>query len=146
MMLPQPRVTVSDVVSAPVDEVWAAIRDFDAIDQWHPGITDCSIEDGHGSAEIGAVRSFQAGEKSLREKLLAHSDQDRSYQYTILDGGGAKVDYLSELRAIPVTESEETLVHWTGAFDAPDSAMADEKAGVTNVYTTGLEGIRDRLE
>lgn len=145
-MLSQPRVTVSDVVSAPVDDVWAAIRDFDAIDQWHPGITDCTIEGGRGSAEIGAVRNFQAGEKSLREKLLAHSDQDRSYQYTILDGGGAKEDYLSELRAIPVTESEQTLVHWSGLFDAPDSAMADEKAGLTKVYTVGVEGIRDQFE
>ncbi len=145
-MLSQPRVTVSDVISAPVDEVWGAIRGFDRIDEWHPAITGCTIEDGLAPDQVGAVRNFQAGEKSLREKLLAHSDQDRSYQYTILDGGGAKVDYLSELRAIPVTESEETLVHWTGVFDAPDSAMADEKAGVTKVYTAGLEGIRGQLE
>jgi hypothetical protein len=144
-MLSQPRVTVSGVVAAPIDDVWPAIRAFDSIDDWHPGISDCSIEDGADSVQVGAVRNFKAGEKSLREQLLTHSDQDRYYQYTILDGAGEKTDYLSELRAIPVTEADETLMHWSGQFDAPESAMAAEKSGVTNVYTAGLEGIRDQL-
>ena len=145
-MLSQPRVTVSDVISAPVDEVWGAIRGFDRIDEWHPAITGCTIEDGLAPDQVGAVRNFQAGEKSLREKLLAHSDIDRHYQYTILDGAGAKADYLSEMRAIPITETDETLVVWTGKFDAEPGAMADEIEGTTKVYTAGLEGLSEAFE
>ena len=145
-MLTQPRVTVSDVIPAPIDEVWAAIRGFDQIDEWHPAITGCTIEDGLSPDQVGAVRSFQAGEKSLREKLLAHSDIERYYQYTILDGAGPKDDYLSEVRAIPVTEMDETLVVWTGEFDADPGAMADEVEGTTTVYTAGLGGLSEQFE
>jgi hypothetical protein len=145
-MLSQPRVTVSDVIPAPVEDVWAAIRGFDTLDEWHPVITDCTIEDGLATDQVGAVRNFQAGETTLREELLAYSDVERSYQYTILDGGGAKEDYLSEIRAIPVTESDETVVVWTGTFDAPPEAMADETEGTGKVYRAGLEGLAQQFE
>lgn len=144
-MLSQPRVTKSVVVPAPVDEVWETIREFDSIDEWHPGITDCTIEDGRAGTEIGAVRSFSAGEKSLREQLVAHSDVDRFYQYTILDGAGAKEDYLSELRAIPVTETDETVVVWAGTFDAPPEDLSAAIDGLTHVYTAGLSNLRDQF-
>ena len=145
-MLAQPRVRKSEIVPAPVEDVWEAIREFDSIDQWHPVITDCTIEDGMGSTEIGGVRNFSAGEKSLREQLVAHSDVDRYYQYTILEGAGGKTDYLSELRAVPVTESNETLVIWEGAFDAAPEDMEAEQDGLTKVYTAGLSHLRDQFE
>lgn len=145
-MLSQPRVTHSEVIPAPAEEVWDLLRGFDTIDEWHPGITDCTIEDGQASDQVGAVRNFQAGGRTLREQLVAHSDVDRFYQYTIVDGGGAKDDYLSELRVIPITESNETVVVWTGDFDAPPDEMAEEKEGLSAVYTGGLDGIRERFE
>lgn len=144
-MLSQPRVTVSGVVPAPVEDVWAAVRGFGDIDDWHPGITGCTVEDGLAGDQVGAVRSFRAGETALREELLAHSDIERYHRYTILEGGGPKEDYLSELRVLPVTESEESLLVWTGTFDAPPEAMADEKAGTAEVYRAGLEGLRGRF-
>ena len=145
-MLSQPRVIHSEVIPAPVDDVWDLLRRFDTIDEWHPGITDCSIEEGRGSDQVGAVRNFQAGDRTLREKLVAHSDLERYHRYTILQGGGAKEDYLSDLRAIPITESNETLVVWTGDFDAPSDEMANEKEGLSAVYTGGLQGIRQEFE
>lgn len=144
-MLTQPRVAVSGVVPAPVEDVWAAVRGFDTIDDWHPGITDCTVESDLTGDQVGAVRSFRAGETSLREKLLAHSDIERYYRYSILEGGGPKEHYLGELRVVPVTESEETLLVWTGTFDAPPESMAEEKAGTAEVYRGGLEGLRRRF-
>lgn len=145
-MLSQPRVTHSEVIPAPVEDVWDLLRRFDTIDSWHPGITDCHIEGEQGPDQVGAVRNFRAGDRTLREQLVAHSDVERFYQYTILQGGGAKEDYLSDLRAIPITESNETLVLWTGDFDAPAAEMTDEKEGLSAVYTGGLAGIRARFE
>lgn len=145
-MLSQPRVLISEIVPAPVEEVWAEIREFDEIDGWHPGISNCTTEGDRGATEIGAVRNFEAGGRTLREKLIAHSDVDRYYRYTIVEGGGAKEDYLSELRAIPVTESDETLVLWAGEFDAPAADMEDALSGLRAVYTGGIENLREKYE
>lgn len=143
-MRSQPRVLHSDVVPAPVDDVWALLREFDSLDVWQSAITDCTIEGEEAADQVGAVRSFQApGDRTLREQVVAHSDIERYYQYTILEGAGAKEDYLAELRAIPITERDETLVVWAGDFDAPPSAMAEEKEGLTAVYTGGLSGLID---
>lgn len=145
-VLSQPRVRHSEVVPGPLDEVWGLLREFDSIDRWHPGITDCTIEADGATDQVGAVRNFQAGGRTLREQIVAHSDVERFYQYRILEGSGAKENYLSELRAIPVTEREETLVVWDGSFDAPPAAMADEQEGITAVYTGGLAGLVEHFE
>ena len=34
----------SSVINAPIDEVWARIRDFNALPDWHPAFTDSYIE------------------------------------------------------------------------------------------------------
>jgi len=36
-----PQVFTSTVVGAPVAEVWALLRDFSAIGDWHPALPQC---------------------------------------------------------------------------------------------------------
>ena len=48
----------SAVISAPVQKVWAAIRDFNAQPAWHAAIVQSEIERGLASDAIGCVRSF----------------------------------------------------------------------------------------
>lgn len=131
---------------APAETVWETIRDFDSIDEWHPVITNCTIEDGKASNEIGAVRNFQAGDKELREQLVAHSDVERSYHYTIVEGAGPKENYLSKISVIPITESDEALVEWWGEFDAPAAEMEAQTEGTKKVYSAGLNNLHDQLK
>jgi uncharacterized membrane protein len=42
------------VINAPIDKVWARIRDFNALPDWHPAFTDSHIEnDEIGDKERG---------------------------------------------------------------------------------------------
>ena len=43
------RVYVSSVIDASADTVWARIRDFNGLPQWHPGIADSRIENSEPS-------------------------------------------------------------------------------------------------
>jgi Polyketide cyclase / dehydrase and lipid transport len=52
----------SSVINAPIDEVWARIRDFNALPDWHPAFTDSHIE------------NDEPGDK---ERLLSLSDVRR---------------------------------------------------------------------
>jgi len=144
----QPRVSVSQVIPAPVDDVWEAVRDFDSIDEWHPVIEDCTIDEGESSSDVGAIRDFTAGDRTVREVLVAYSDVDRSYQYTMDEGfGGDKVDYLSELSLNPITEGDETLATWWAYYDVvEDGDLEAEAEHLQKVFGGGLGGIHDQFE
>ena len=78
-----PKAYASTVLNAPAAEVWAAIRDFNGLPGWHPGIADSEIEDGKsrrpGRRACAACTSRTAAH--LRERLLSFSDVDRHYSY-----------------------------------------------------------------
>ncbi len=40
-----PRVYYSTIISAPIEEVWEYVRDFNALPKWHPGIKASEIEE-----------------------------------------------------------------------------------------------------
>src|SRR3954470_9355495 len=73
----------STVIDLPADRVWAAVRDFNGLATWWPAaVTNSEIEEGKGGDQVGAVRSFHLKDGAhLRERLLSHSDVERSYSY-----------------------------------------------------------------
>ena len=72
-----PKVKISSVIDAPIEKVWARIRDFNGLPGWHPRMVESEIEDGKKATDIGAVRKFKvASGATIREKLLAFSDDD----------------------------------------------------------------------
>ena len=74
----------STVINASAEDVWARIRDFNGLATWHGGLVATSeIEDGRAGDQVGGIRSFTLTDGThLREKLLAHSDLERSYTTT----------------------------------------------------------------
>jgi hypothetical protein len=75
-----PQVFTSTVVGAPVGEVWALLRDFAAIGNWHPALPPCEIEDGPAD-RVGCVRVLPlAG--NHRETLVGLDDQHRTITFT----------------------------------------------------------------
>src|SRR6266542_1905303 len=53
------RVYVSTVVNARNDRVWARVRDFNGMPNWHPAIAESRIEGGEPADKIGCVRDFR---------------------------------------------------------------------------------------
>jgi len=52
------KIFTSSAINAPIDEVWAKIRDFNALPDWHPAIADSHIENGEPSDKVGCIRNF----------------------------------------------------------------------------------------
>jgi uncharacterized protein YndB with AHSA1/START domain len=52
------KIVKSTVIDAPVEAVWAVLRDFNGHDQWHPAVADSHIERGQSSDRVGCVRRF----------------------------------------------------------------------------------------
>jgi NADPH:quinone reductase-like Zn-dependent oxidoreductase len=110
----------STVVDAPLDQVWAVLRDFNGHERWHPAVAESRIEDGRAGDEIGCIRRFKLKDGAeLREQLLRHSDRDRTFSYCILDSPIPLIDYVSTLSLKPITDGSRTYWEWTANFSTP---------------------------
>ena len=138
----------STIINAPIDELWAFLRDFNAHDQWHPAIDKSMIEAEKQSTQIGAVRNFNlvSGEK-LREQLISMSDADYSYTYTIVDSEVPLFHYVAKVQLRPVSGENKTFWSWSSEFETPlgQEKELSEVVG-EGVYTAGFEATRKIIE
>lgn len=138
----------STVIDAPIEQVWAVLRDFNGHDSWHPAVARSSIEDKAPADMIGAVRAFQLADGSnIREQLLALSDRERSFDYCILDAPIPLMGYVAHVRLLPVTDGEQTFWEWRSTFTSPRSReKALEKLVAEDIYEAGFRAIKQLLQ
>ena len=138
------RVYVSTVVNARNDRVWARVRDFNGMPNWHPAIAESRIEGGEPADKIGCVRDFRLrnGDR-IREKLLGLSDYDMFCTYSILESPMGVENYVATLRLTPVTDGDQTFLEWTAEFDC---APERENELVSNIGTGVFQGGFDALQ
>ncbi len=141
------RVTRSAVVDAPIERVWAVLRDFNSHRAWHPLVAESEIEGGEPSDQVGCVRRFTLRDgHRIREQLLALSDREHLSTYCILDATLPMRRYVATLQLKRVTDGERTFWHWQSTFEAPpnqERELADLVG--TAVYGGGFEGLRTYL-
>ncbi|MBN2217281.1 MAG: SRPBCC family protein [Pirellulales bacterium] len=113
-------ISVSSVIDAPVAEVWAKIRDFNALPDWHPAIAESHVENGEPSDRVGCVRNFTlVGDGTIRERLLGLDDVEHVCTYSILNSSMPVENYVAAFRLRPVTDGDRTYAEWTARFDCP---------------------------
>ena len=138
------RVYVSSVVDASADSVWARVRDFNAMPQWHPGIADSRIENGGPSDRVGCIRSFHTRDGGMiRERLLALSDYDYSCVYEILESPMGVENYVATLKLTPITDGARTFAEWSAEFDcAPDRERELTEHVGLRVFQGGFDALK----
>jgi hypothetical protein len=139
-----PKVVRSTVFDAPLDRVWAALRDFNGHDSWHPAVATSAVERGAPSDRVGCVRRFRLRDGSeLREQLLALSDLETSYSYFLMETPIPLFNYVAHLRLVPVTDGDRCFAHWEGRFTTPPGREAELAAMVgEEIYAAGFEAVR----
>ena len=141
------RVTRSSVIDAPVERVWAVLRDFNSHDAWHPAVAKSHIENGEAPDQVGCVRNFELRDGAkIREQLLALSDQDFISTYCILDATVPLRRYVATVSLKRVTDGDRTFWHWQSTFETP-SGREQEFVDMVGrgVYEAGFEGLRRYL-
>jgi carbon monoxide dehydrogenase subunit G len=132
----------SEIIDAPVEDVWSLVSDFNNVASWHPDVTDSRIEAGSGK-EAGTIRAIHLRDGTpLREELLAISRNDHSYTYSIIESPLPLRNHRSTVRLEPLAHSR-TRVTWTAEFDAVDVDPDTLASGVESaVMTAGISGLR----
>jgi NADPH:quinone reductase-like Zn-dependent oxidoreductase/uncharacterized protein YndB with AHSA1/START domain len=141
------RVVRSTVIDAPIERVWAVLRDFNSHHLWHDVVAESRIEGGERSDQVGCVRSFTLKDgHRIREQLLTLSDSEHRSTYCIVDATVALQRYVATVTLKPVTDGDRTFWHWESTFATPpgqERALAQMVAH--DVYEAGFANLRRYL-
>ncbi|MGR3802912.1 MAG: SRPBCC family protein [Marinibacterium profundimaris] len=144
------KITETVAVSAPPEEVWARIGDFQDM-SWHPAVAKTV---GEGGNEIDATRVLSLGSEDgpvINEVLYKYDVDKRTYSYRIteVDVNVLPVTNYSSHLTVKDGADGGSLIEWRGAFyrgypnNDPPPELNDEAAiaAVTDVYRAGLEAL-----
>lgn len=139
-------VRTSCVIDAPVQTVWAILREFNGMTVWHPAVQRSDREGDAAPNTPGTIRALTMPDGSvLREQMLSTDDIGRVVTYTILSGSLPVAGYLGTLKAAPDAQDGRTLVEWGAEFAVTSGTEADAAATLRGVYEAGLKGLAEAV-
>lgn len=140
------KVYTSSVIDAPAGELWARIRDFNGLPDWHPGIAESRIELGQPADRVGCIRNFTLKDGGrIREQLLALSDYDFSVTYSILESPMGVENYIATLKLTPITDGNRCFAEWTAEFDCAPGREAELARMIGHgVFQGGFDALKQR--
>jgi hypothetical protein len=142
-----PKVYVSAVIDAPIEQVWQKIRDFNGLPGWVPAVAASSISGGPAD-RLGCERHLTlAGGGTIVERLLALDDVGHGTSYAIIESPLPVANYVSHIRLHPVTVGKRTFAEWSGEYDVLEGGNASELQGLfaDGVYGAGLARLAEIL-
>ena len=146
------KVVETITIDAPAAKVWARIKNFDALKDWHPAIAESPADKGN---EEGSVRQLKLkGGGELTETLEAYNDAQMKYSYRAKDGGALPVTNYTSTITVRADGDAKATVEWRGAFyrgypnndPPPDKNDEAAVAAVTGVYQSGLANLKKLVE
>ena len=141
------KITRSTIIDAPIERVWAVLRDFNSHDRWHDAVETSRIEGGERSDQVGCVRNFTLRDGNrIREQLLTLSDTEHQSTYCIVEATVPLQRYVATVTLKPVTDGNRTFWHWESTFATPPGMERELGEMVAHgVYETGFENLRAHL-
>lgn len=142
----------SIIINASIDKVWAVIKHFDKISDWHPDVLSST---GDGKNESGSVRKITLESGVLEEGLDYFSEADHEYNYRLSTENTAVFPVSSYTTAIQLsTEGDTTKVKWKSRFyrgdtgNTPPKRLNDESAvtAMDSFIENGLQGLKEAVE
>ncbi len=143
-----PNVYASIIIEAPVEAVWAVIRDFNGLPNWIPGVVSSSIEGGEPADRVGCVRLIGVdGGGSCSERLIALDDSRYSVSYGFVQNLFPISGHLATIELIPCTSGERTFVQWSASFnDLPGHEGETAPVMQAGVFDAGLANLAAKLK
>jgi len=145
------KVVESIQVAVAPEVAWARIKDFDALQSWHPAVESSTTTDGNNVGSLRTLTLKDGGK--IVEVLEAYSDADRKMSYRMKDPGPVPVSNYTSTLAVKPAEGGGCVIEWRGAFyrgypnNDPPPDKNDEAAvkAVTDIYRAGLDHLKELL-
>lgn len=147
-------------INAVPEKVWATLKQFEAIQQWHPEIASLKL-DSRQDKESGSMLPHRAitlkSGITLLEKLREANDEEMKLDYKLVDGEESTIavsNYRAVMQVKPGPGAGQSTVTWTARFynkantmEAPpgqDNPAAN--AAINAYYNAGSAGLKAWLE
>ena len=142
------KVIRSTIIDAPVERVWALLRDFNSHERWHDVVKSSRIDGAESPTQVGCIRSFELKDGNrIREQLLTLDDRAYKSTYCIVEATVPLQRYVATLTLKPVTDGERTFWHWESTFATPPGRERELREMVASaVYEAGFENLRRHLQ
>lgn len=146
------KVTETVTIKATPDAVWAKIKEYGAMQDWHPAVDKTVADKGNA---VGSIRTLTLkGGGNIVEELESYSDAERKFGYRMKDPGPVPVSNYSSTIAVKPADGGGSVVEWRGAFyrkymnNDPPPDQNDEAAvkAITDIYQAGLGNLKALLE
>ena len=135
----------SIVIHAPVTKVWAAVKDFDDISQWHP---DLKQSQGDGKNQSGGGRTLVFNnDASLTEELDYYNEQEHEYSYRLKAENTKAIPTSSHSVEIKVSHgdtADSSIVSFKSRFSWRRQALKIDKIQVSATPEVGQTMLLDR--
>ena len=136
--MPYLKIYSSTIISAPIEDVWATVRNFGDM-SWHPSFDESSanaMRDGNDPAKIGSIRELTTldGAKFV-ETLLELSDHSHKLVYLIPEMPIPAKNLVGTMRLTKITDGNQTFFEW---FDEAEVANQEDNDLVMNVIQSAI--------
>lgn len=140
------RAYASAIISAPVEAVWALVRDFNGLPSWYPAIKTSEIEEARDADCVGCIRSFFLQDGAhVRERLLELDDSRYRFRYNFETPAFPVTNYVATFTLVPVTSGDVTFAEWKARFDEPAAEAGRYVDIISNaVFAGGLAALAEK--
>jgi hypothetical protein len=126
------------------DTVWGVIGDFNGF-QWAEGVGKSRIENRKTNNQLGAIRDYPYYDRTIRERLVTHSADDRCYSYESVEPLDTLRSYRQTLRVAPIVDTNTAFVEWSSEFDTPAEEQERWRDWLVDECKKSLEKLRTYL-
>lgn len=155
---PSPQKVVKEVViKAEPAKLWAVLKDFGSIAQWHPAVSAVKLEE-RKDTESDAVLTHRIltlkDGGSIVEKLRESNDAEMKVDYKMVEGTIPVSNYRAVMQVKAGTSAGESILTWTGRFYNKANSMEAKpgednptaNAAINGIYDAGIDGLKKLLE
>ncbi|TYQ11747.1 UNVERIFIED_ORG: Protein tyrosine/serine phosphatase [Gordonia westfalica J30] len=122
-------------VAGSAEDAWKIVGDVARVHTWVPAISATRMD-----GEVRIATFADGGE--AREKIISHSDEDRTYSYTYLGGPIPLEEYTSTLTVAPHHDGSGSLITWDATLEA-DPAVVQS---IEQLYDASLAELKALLD
>jgi hypothetical protein len=134
------------VIAAAPEAVWAVAGRFDGLAEWVPAMRSCRLLDGPPAGGVGAVRELTMRDGGrLLERQIERSEEERFYSYQVIETALPTRDYRSTIRLLPGNAPNETVLTWSGSFEADPAASEEIARLVRSIYRLGIRTLQKQF-
>ena len=134
-------------INAAPAAVWNIVKDFDALNKWHPAFSGDVLTKG-ANGQVGSVRSLTLKDgPTFTEELTAYNDAKMMFSYKIIESPLPVDKYTSTMTVTP--KGNGSVITWVGNYitkAGSGKTDADSQGLIDGAYQAGLDNVKKMAE